>query len=1104
MCGKGSQGGGGVGALGWGGLAPAQQQTIQASPEAMGWYRQAMQLGQQAASRPYQQFGTRPEEFVAQLTPGQQQAIGGLGGLAQATQPYAAMAPQMAAQAGMANAAQMAGGYMNPYMEQVVSPVRQALEQQQGQQLAQQQAEAIRGGAFGGERAGLQRQLLRGQQQLGMGQALSPLYQTGYGQALGAAQTDLARQLQAAQGLQGAGIGAQQAALGASTLQQQTAQAGIDALRQQFQQQQMFPYMQAQFLGGLAGGLGPLLGQQTYQARAMTPFGGFFEEGGAVDGDAARMGGAVVDLEPGRDYYEGGVAPAAYARGGVSYAPGDVGDILKSQAEMYGKQPELEQMPTGQIQAAKGLEAPNLAVPEQQKKGLSDITGAAKDILGIGKDIYGMISGKSDDSAHSEGDSGSSLLKGLGKMGLSAAANYVLPGSGFLAGLFAEGGRVGYADRGAVEDDTFGRGIIGAESARRQFDRQGRVLTSPKGALGIAQIMPTTAPEAARLAGLEYSPERLRSDPEYNEALGRAYYNEQLRRFGTPQLAAAAYNAGPGRVQQALRRAQETGRDVMSFLPQETRDYVPRVMRLAGQPMDGSGIEGARQALAESRRAIPAGDPRRRFMALDDSAKMGAPATEAAKEEGGLGGLLTEQNVVPALMGIGKGLSAMMGAKTVSPGAAFATGLGEGLAGGAESYLGTQKALAEIPKTEAEAEERRQLARRAAAETATEMARTGQVEATTKQIGAGTEKVYAEIAGNSVIDIAGVPHMKFIDPKTGTYRIMSLGEWNSLDPSERPSIDPRIVQITKDVQAGKGAGAPPPGAPATGAPGAGAALEPPKVETPSTLSVPQQVGNYAQKVAVSKANLSRDTRNKIPDLFSPQIELARSAEEQKQNLIPLVGAIAALPAEKSILTSGKQQEILNPLVNYLAGIARTFGQEEAVLSRLGANPSLLADTEEVKKLVNQMQQTATQNNQLHAFGAFKELAEGIPSLLNSPGAQRRLAAQLLASNQRQIDKNNIFADWRRQAAGPRGANAEFAQFTSPEANKFFDDTYSNAFYAPDRENISKLFEVSVPVKGGGSKSMAEILSKYPNKLTPEAKEYLNKSFPGVLRYFGIR
>jgi hypothetical protein len=158
----------------------------------------------------------------------------------------------MAAQAGMGNAAQMAGAYMNPFMQQVVSPVQQALQQQQGQQLAQQQADAIRGGAFGGERADLQRAVLQGQQNLAMGQTLSPLYQTGYGQALGAAQTDLQRQLAASQGLSQAGLQAQQASLGAGTLGQQTQQAGINALYNQFQQQQMFPYMQAQFFSGIA------------------------------------------------------------------------------------------------------------------------------------------------------------------------------------------------------------------------------------------------------------------------------------------------------------------------------------------------------------------------------------------------------------------------------------------------------------------------------------------------------------------------------------------------------------------------------------------------------------------------------------------------------------------------------------------------------------------------------------------------------------------------------------------------------------------------------------------------------------------------------------
>lgn len=1102
MCGKGSQSGGGQGALGWGGLAPAQQQTIQASPQALGWYNQAMGLAQQAVSQPYQQFGTQASDFVAQLNPQQIAAQQGLQAQAAATQPYAAQGAGMMATAGGANAAQMAADqYMNPYMSQVVSPVQQALQQQQGQQLSQQQAEAIRGGAFGGERAGLQRQLLRGQQQLGMGQALSPLYQQGWGQALGAAQTDLARQMQAGQGLIGAGLSTQQASLGAGTLGQQTQQAGIDALRQQFQQQQMWPYMQAQFFGGLAGGLGPLTGQQTYQAKPMTAFGSFFADGGVVDGDdGARMGGAVIDAIPGQDYYVGGVAPDGYAKGGVSYANGDIGDILRSHEAMYGKEPqEYEKLPSGQIQAAKGLVAPNLTEQQQQRKGLSDITGAAKDLFGIGKDIYGMFNKSSSDSetggmgSRGEEDSGSSWWSDLGSTALKA-----LP---YAAAFLKDGGvvpREHYYDGG----DVFERGVIGAESAGHQFDRQGRTLTSPKGALGIAQIMPTTAPEAARLAGMEYDPNRLRTDAEYNKALGRAYYNEQLRKFGTPELAAAAYNAGPGAVQNALRRAQASGRDVMSFLPAETRAYVPKVLG-RGVTAPGGGLDQARSELMASRRAIPLGDPRRRMMALDESSKAGAaPPAEAA---GGLGGLLSEQNVIPALMGIGKGLSGMMTAKTVSPGAAFATGLGEGLAGGAESYLGTQKTLAEIPKIEAEAEERRNLAKRALAETVTEGARAGQVEALTKQIGAGTEKTYAEIAGNSIIDIGGRTYVRFVDPATGSYKLMTFQEWNSLDPAQRPTIDPRLEQVGLEVETKKGtAGAP---SAAVTAPAPAAGMPPvPSTKAPETVAMPADWGSKAAQITKLKSGWSRERQAQEPDFFTPQDEIAKSVEEQKQNIIPLAGALAALPRNQSVMASGKQQEVLKPIVGYLTGIARVIGRED-IMDKIGANPEALANSEEVSKLMNQMQQAAAASGNMHAYAAFRDMAEGIPSILNSPGGQARLIAQILTNNQRQLDKNKIFSDWQRDAAGPGGKNAEWAKLSSREANRAFDSTFTNAYYAKDRDNLEKMFNYNITVTDEGDKprkmSLLEALAKYPSNFSPEDLAKINAKYPNSLRYFGI-
>lgn len=118
---------------------------------------------------------------------------------------------------------------------------------------------------------------------------------------------------------------------------------------------------------------------------------------------------------------------------------------------------------------------------------------------------------------------------------------------------------------------------IGAESGGRQFDSSGQPLTSSKGAIGIAQVMPATAPEAAKIAGLPWDEHRYKSDSAYNEALGRAYFQKQLQAFGgnLPQ-AYAAYNAGPKATQDAIDKASKEGGVWLSYLPKETQDYVTK------------------------------------------------------------------------------------------------------------------------------------------------------------------------------------------------------------------------------------------------------------------------------------------------------------------------------------------------------------------------------------------------------------------------------------------------------------------------------------------------------------------------------------------------
>ena len=161
--------------------------------------------------------------------------------------------------------------------------------------------------------------------------------------------------------------------------------------------------------------------------------------------------------------------------------------------------------------------------------------------------------------------------------------------------------------------NTFSR-MIRQESGGKQFDRNGRPLTSSAGAIGIAQVMPKTAPEAARLAGLPFDDKRYRTDPEYNLALGKAYYEKQLADFGGDEkLAAAAYNAGPGAVRRALQKGGPNG--WINNVPAETRDYVKSVFgggQTAGTPT-GAGGEPPIIVKGSGAKAKPSTEGERRF-----------------------------------------------------------------------------------------------------------------------------------------------------------------------------------------------------------------------------------------------------------------------------------------------------------------------------------------------------------------------------------------------------------------------------------------------------------------------------------------------------------
>jgi membrane-bound lytic murein transglycosylase D len=98
---------------------------------------------------------------------------------------------------------------------------------------------------------------------------------------------------------------------------------------------------------------------------------------------------------------------------------------------------------------------------------------------------------------------------------------------------------------------------------------------SPAGARGLFQLMPATAKEL----GLSIFMPDERTNPEKSADAAARMLRQLHRKFQDWPLALAAYNAGPGRVQRTLdKHTAKTFADISSFLPAETRMYVPKVL----------------------------------------------------------------------------------------------------------------------------------------------------------------------------------------------------------------------------------------------------------------------------------------------------------------------------------------------------------------------------------------------------------------------------------------------------------------------------------------------------------------------------------------------
>ena len=152
-----------------------------------------------------------------------------------------------------------------------------------------------------------------------------------------------------------------------------------------------------------------------------------------------------------------------------------------------------------------------------------------------------------------------------------------------------------YSGPYAAPEQAYTLGIIRQET---EFDPSS---VSGPGARGLMQLMPGSAREDASLAGMEYRPNDLLSDTDYNMKLGQVELSSYLNTWaGSYILASAAYNAGAGNARKWIaqygdpRNSSVDPIDWIEHIPfEETRNYVMRVVenmevyrvRLAGHPV---------------------------------------------------------------------------------------------------------------------------------------------------------------------------------------------------------------------------------------------------------------------------------------------------------------------------------------------------------------------------------------------------------------------------------------------------------------------------------------------------------------------------------------
>lgn len=355
---------------------------------------------------------------------------------------------------------------------------------------------------------------------------------------------------------------------------------------------------------------GPAPEQGSFSAWAFTKAGVKGAPAGAFD-----AAGSMADLlsgfsTPYASIYEQGEGPATKSmREGHAFDPA-AGNILRAKADEFSPDPATaqrsEQVVHGLIRTASkavasvatmgpyaggavfGLEEANNEYQRLVLGGMDEKTAAkVAGVTGITSAIGAAAPA-----------GGSTLLRTLGIVAATGPATFVvqqklskdiLQEAGYqheadqydptdsLGLLLSIGlpGAVGALHVRTLRNKKLAETVKEIESGGRRYGPDGKLLTSAKGAQGEMQVMPGTATDP----GFGVTPAK-DSSPEELARVGRDYLDAMQVRYGDTDKALAAYNAGPGAVDAAVKKH---GDNWLANMPDETKAYVGKAKRLIGE-----------------------------------------------------------------------------------------------------------------------------------------------------------------------------------------------------------------------------------------------------------------------------------------------------------------------------------------------------------------------------------------------------------------------------------------------------------------------------------------------------------------------------------------